>query len=176
MDGEIPAAKIPNCIHQRGYECFACGPDTTGETPVPLIPNSNHRCVPALQSGCNRFLDPQGKHCDLAYGCACKFAIDSTKRTCVSTAKVVNCFIFDRDNETCLQCVGLGRSYTYLPPQGSTTATTSQSIPSGGGINDYGLSVDAKNCIDNIANGNPHCLKYSSPTSCNQCDSGYSLV
>jgi len=27
-DGETPGAKIPNCIHQRGFNCYACGPDT----------------------------------------------------------------------------------------------------------------------------------------------------
>jgi len=64
------------------------------------------------------------------------------KKTCVSSAKVANCFIFDTNNETCMQCVGYGRPYSYYKPLASSTTNSAQPIPSGGGINDYGLSFD----------------------------------
>jgi hypothetical protein len=81
----------------------------------------------------------------------------------VSSENVPNCFVFDKDNETCLQCVGYGRSYNYLPPFGSSIKSGTQSIPSGGGKNDYGLSADGKICHDNFSKYDlysPHCYKY----------------
>jgi hypothetical protein len=173
-DGETPGVLIPNCIHQRGFRCRACGPDTSKTPAVPLFPNGINQCIPnPAGSGCNRFKDIQGNVCDVSQGCNCKFVVNAVGTTCVQS-KISNCFMLAAD-ETCAQCIGLGRTASFTN-QYNVADTLPQTTPVGGGINDYGRSNDGKTCIDNLANGNPHCLEYLDATSCNVCDTDYRLV
>lgn len=100
--------------------------------------------------------------------------MDATGSTCIATT-IPNCFSLSRDG-TCRQCIGVGRSASYYINNPTNANTITQTTPVGGGIRDYGRSNDGKTCFDNLANGNPHCQEYLTATSCNLCDTGFTLV
>lgn len=76
---------------------------------------------------------------------------------------------------TCAQCIGTGRSASYRDKFNILRSLT-QKTPVGGGVSDYGRSFDGKSCVDNLPNGNPHCIEYLNATSCNLCDDDFVLV
>lgn len=148
----IDELKIPYCLDQIGYKCLVCGYNT--DTKTPTAPNViGTACLPSKE-GCTQFADLKGEKCDKDAKCYCGYNRDYWGK-CVK--KVIdNCEELEFSGTECRTCVRDGTL--------------------GGGLSDYGLSFDAKKCVDNVANANPWCARYSSvETVCAKCKTGYYL-